>query len=217
MVEDLQLHSSTGCLPDQGSHFPWYFSDFSLIQCRSWANTMHYSYSILITMQAYLSKSYPIWAKKCAVISWGRKKTSTQFWKGLIMWKYFSFSNLALSKPIEKYFENYLRWLFQSQENLITMYFSATTKIVYLNTQKRLLYITLSSLPYAFKPKTENKNIIYNTCLNVTSCIKVKNGKQIRNARLYDRNREKCKNSLQAQKKSTNKIKILYVSFQQNL
>ena len=85
------------------------------------------------------------------------------------------------------------------------------------NTQKSLLYVTLSSLPpYVFKPKTENKNL-YNTCLNVTSCIKVKNGKKIRNARLYDRNREKCKSSLQAQKKSTIKIKILYVSFRRNL
>ena len=72
--------------------------------------------------------------------------------------------------------------------------------------------------PYVFQPKKENKNRLYTTpCLNVTSCIKIKNGKQIRNKRLYDRNRKKYKSSLQAQKKSIIKIKILYVSFQQNL
>ena len=99
------------------------------------------------------------------------------------------------------------------------MYFSTTTKIVFQNAQKRLLYITLSSMPpYVFKPKKENKNTLYITpCLNVTSCIKIKNGKQIRNTRLFDRNRKKCKSSLQVQKKSTIKIKILYVSFRRNL
>ena len=72
--------------------------------------------------------------------------------------------------------------------------------------------------PYEFKPKTENKNTLYVTpCLNVTSCIEIKNRKQIRNRRLYDRNRKKCKSSLQAQKKSTITIKILYISFRRNL
>ena len=49
--------------------------------------------------------------------------------------------------------------------------------------------------PYVLKLKTEKKN----------------------KTRLYDRKRKKCKSSLQAQKKSTIKIKILYVSFQGNL
>ena len=72
--------------------------------------------------------------------------------------------------------------------------------------------------PYVFKPKTENKNTLYITpCLNVTSCIKIKNGKKISNSRLFDRNRKKCKSSLQVQRKSTIKIKILYVSFRRNL
>ena len=41
----------TDCLPNQGSHFPWWIICFSLIsthslffQCRSWANTTHYAY-----------------------------------------------------------------------------------------------------------------------------------------------------------------------------
>ena len=71
--------------------------------------------------------------------------------------------------------------------------------------------------PYVFQPKKENKNTYTTPCLKVTSCIKIKNGKQIRNKRLYDRNRKKYKSSLQAQKKSIIKIKILYVSFKQNL
>ena len=72
--------------------------------------------------------------------------------------------------------------------------------------------------PYVFKPKTENKNTLYIIpCLNVTSCIKIKNGKQISNSRLFDRNRKKCKSSLQVQRKSTIKIKIIYVSFRRNL
>ena len=36
--------------------------------------------------------------------------------------------------------------------------------------------------------------------------------KQKRNTRLHDRNRKKCKSNLQAQKKSTIKIKFLYFS-----
>ena len=44
---------------------------------------------------------------------------------------------------------------------------------------------------YVLKPKTEKKH----------------------STRLYDRNRKKCKSSLQAQEESTIKIKILYVSF----
>ena len=72
--------------------------------------------------------------------------------------------------------------------------------------------------PYAFKPKTEKKNTLYITpCVNVTLYIKTKIRKQKHNTRLYDRNKKKCKSSLQAQKKSTIKIKILYVSFQGNL
>ena len=48
--------------------------------------------------------------------------------------------------------------------------------------------------PYVLKPKTENKNTLYITpCLNVTLCIKTKNRKQKRNARLYDRNRKNVK------------------------
>ena len=71
--------------------------------------------------------------------------------------------------------------------------------------------------PYVLKPKTENKNTLYITpCLNVTLCIKPKTeNKNI--TRLYDRNRKKSKSSLQAQKKSTINIKILYVSLRGNL
>ena len=65
--------------------------------------------------------------------------------------------------------------------------------------------------------KKKTKTHYKTPCLNVTSCIKIKNGKQIRNTRLFDRNRKKCKSSLQVQKKSTIKIKILYVSFRRNL
>ena len=51
----------------------------------------------------------------------------------------------------------------------------------------------------------KKKKTHYKTpCLNVTSCIKIKNGKQIRNTRLCDGNRKKCKSSLQAQKKKKN-------------
>ena len=58
--------------------------------------------------------------------------------------------------------------------------------------------------PCVFKPKTENKNTLHITlCLNATVCIKTKNRKQKHNTRLYDRNRKKCKSSLQVQKKST--------------
>ena len=49
---------------------------------------------------------------------------------------------------------------------------------------------------YVLKPKTEN--------INITQDYMIETGK-------------KCKSSLQAQKKSTIKIKILYVSFQGNL
>ena len=58
--------------------------------------------------------------------------------------------------------------------------------------------------PYVFKPKTENKNTLYITpCLHVTLCIKSKNRKQKHITRLYDRNRKKCKSSLQAQNKNS--------------
>ena len=49
--------------------------------------------------------------------------------------------------------------------------------------------------------KKKTKTHYKTPCLNVTSCIKIKNGKQIRNTRLCDGNRKKCKSSLQAQKK----------------
>ena len=99
----------------------------------------------------------------------------TQFRKGLIMWKHFNFSYLALSKPMEKYFHSYLQWLFQAKKNLITLCFTTAR----LNAQKRLLYITLSLMSlYVFKPKKENINTLYITpCLNVTSCIKIKTRK----------------------------------------
>ena len=83
----------------------------------------------------------------------------------------------------------------------------------------RIGYITRSSMPsYVFKPKTENKNTLYITpYFNVTLRIKTKNRKHKHNTGLYERNRKKCKSSLQAQKKSTIKIKILSVSFHGNL
>ena len=54
---------------------------------------------------------------------------------------------------------------------------------------------------YVLEPKTENKNITPHYV------------KQKHNTTLYDGNRKKCKSSLQTQKISTIKIKILYVSF----
>ena len=71
--------------------------------------------------------------------------------------------------------------------------------------------------PYVFKPKTENKNTLYITpCLNVTLCIKSKNRKQKRKTRLCDRNRKNVK-AVYKLKKSTIKIRILYVSSRGNL
>ena len=50
--------------------------------------------------------------------------------------------------------------------------------------------------------KQKTKNTYITPCLNFTLCIKTKNRKQKLNTRLYDRNRKKCKSSLQAQKKN---------------
>ena len=97
--------------------FPWFFPDF---YCFPWfnigpeqiphtmpisdnLNTYHYA-SLFEQTLAYLSKelcfNFIMKKENQHVIILQNK--STQFWKGLIMWKHFNFSYLALLKPIEK-------------------------------------------------------------------------------------------------------------------
>ena len=137
--------------------------------------------------------------------------------KRIILWKYFNFSQLTLLKPAEKY----LTLIFSDCFKLKKTSFECTSQqqqkfkphYCILEYSEMLLCITFSSTPNVFKPKTENKNALYITpYLSVTLCIKTKNRKK-NSTRLYDRNRKKCRSSLQAQEESTIKIKILYISF----
>ena len=95
---------------------------------------------------------------------------------------------------------------------------NSNLNIVSQNAQNRLYNTFLNTILCIQTKNRKQKHIIYITpYFNVTLRIKTKNRKHKHNTGLYDRNRKKRKSSLQAQKKSTIKIKILSVSFQGNL
>ena len=100
--------------PDISLIFPWF------LPCFPWfnigpeqiphttpisdnLNTYHYA-SLLKQTLAYLSKEvcFNFIMKKENQHLIILQNKSIQFWKGLIMWKHFNFSYLALLKPIEK-------------------------------------------------------------------------------------------------------------------
>ena len=78
--------------------------------------------------------------------------------------------------------------------------------------EKVTRYNTFLDATLCIQTKNRKKNTLHITpCFNVILWIQTKNRKQKHNTRLHDRNRKKCKSSLQAQKKSTTKIKILFL------
>ena len=101
----------TGCLPNQRSHFPWYFPIFNwFLPCFPWLNigpeeiphtaltsenlnTYHYANLFKQTL-AYLSKKVCfnfIMKKENQHLIILQNKT-TQLWKGLMMWKHSNFN-----------------------------------------------------------------------------------------------------------------------------